>query len=81
MSNNSDAISPDFYYPQYKAAVYDNLITGVVYGKEQKTRCYLSILSYNVLGMVTGIYIVAYVTSAYILLWVMFSMEGCTRLQ
>jgi hypothetical protein len=32
MSNNSDASTLEFYYPQYKEAVYVNLFTGMVYG-------------------------------------------------
>jgi hypothetical protein len=32
MSDNWDPSSPDFYYSQYKEAVSDNLITGMVYG-------------------------------------------------
>jgi hypothetical protein len=42
MSNNSDASSIDLYYPQYKAAVYDNLFTGMVYGEGQETRLFSS---------------------------------------
>jgi hypothetical protein len=38
MSNNSDASTLDFYYPQYKEAVYGNLFIGIVYGEGQETR-------------------------------------------
>jgi hypothetical protein len=46
MSNNLDASTLDFYYHQYKEAVFGNLFTGMVYGA----------------------YIIAYVTSTYVLL-------------
>lgn len=53
------------FYFQYKLTVYDNLFVGIVYGEEQWTHhCYSISLTF----LITGIYIVLYVTSVYILL-------------
>jgi hypothetical protein len=75
MSNSSDPSALDLYYPPYKATVYDSLFTGMVYGEGLAFTHPI----FEPLHVITGAYIVAYVTSAYILLWVIPSKEGqCT---
>ena len=64
---STDAPDLAAYYFQYKLTVYDNLFVGIVYGEEQQTRRCYSSFSTTVLFF-TGIYMVLYVTSVYILL-------------
>jgi hypothetical protein len=64
MSNSSDPSALDLYYPPYKATVYDSLFTGMVYGEGLAFTHPI----FEPLHVITGAYIVAYVTSAYILL-------------
>jgi hypothetical protein len=49
----------------YKSAVYSNLLTGIVYGEEQLL---VQFISHCALHMITGAYILVYVTSVYVLL-------------
>ena len=43
LSFEIDALYAEVYYPQYKMAVYDNLLVGIVYGEGQEPcRCFSS---------------------------------------
>lgn len=56
-------------YRLYRVAVYSNLFNGIVYGEGQQTRPISKFfLTHCALNIITGAYIVAYVTSVYVLL-------------
>jgi hypothetical protein len=56
------------YYDEYSGAVYSNLFIGIVYGEAQETSRSRPILSHCTTQMITGAYIVIYITSVYVLL-------------
>jgi hypothetical protein len=57
-----------YYYCLYGQAVYGNLSIGMIYGEGQETHRYSPKLSQCSLIMITGAYIVVYLTSVYVLL-------------
>jgi hypothetical protein len=68
-SDSFDDSSFQVPYDQYGVAVYSNLLTRIVYGEGKKNCRYSSkFLNHFALHMITGAYIMVYMTSVYILL-------------